>query len=400
MYAAVGFLAVLAAARIAPTIHDAATQPTGAAGADFRMVVYGPNALLAEHLNPWSLEASVPRFGPYPTPPVAPSSLLLAPLVTGLGVEVATTTWIALSVVLVVLGTWRIARSLGLTQAASMLLAGIVLLSPAGRYDIELGQLSPALIAAVAYFAVSDGSSHARWWHRAERGLYLLTTLYFFPKPTVALTLLAAELAYRRSARLFVRSVAAVAVVSVAMMAWIVERTGTGLGDLFGSLRATARVLGDLPVNRMAGDRVDLLSLVHPSPLLDIVFLAVVGAALWFVHRTNIESTLDRLLLGVGVVTLFTYHHYYDTLPFLALLLVAVTRWPNRQRIWLAAGLAITGSLPWSQRVVQVWSDATGIGSFPLGSRLLFVLGVGVLGWIAWRHLCTRRNFRGVLMSE
>lgn len=374
----VALIAGLAAYRVQPLLADSRDAPATGIGTDYRATVYGPNILVAEHNNPWDAEQSVPRFGPYPAPPVWPVSYIAYPLLNRVDYTTGLTLFMVCSILLVAGGCARIARSLGASRASSLLVACLVVLSPTHLYDLALGQTGAGMVAAVAFFA-ARAVKQPRYWHIAEQWIYGATILFLFAKPTFALTFLAANLAYDRSARVFLRFLAAAVAVGLANFIAIVVRSGEGLGDVVRSMRDSSTTLSEVAVNRMDGDRLDFLSLLHPSALIDIVALiAVVGGLMWL-HRLQSVDLRERLVLGVGLVTIGTYHHTYDSLPLLALLCVTVLVWPLRRSVPLAIGLVLPGWLYGFNAVRTVITDVIKIDFFALSARLITLVVVAVL---------------------
>jgi hypothetical protein len=290
-----------------------------------------------------------------------------------------------LTILITVLGTRSIVRSLGCSAAASWLIALLVLNSPPSLYNVEQGQTGAGLIAAAAFFAVR-ARSNPRWWDHAEAGLYLATICYLFAKPTFALGFLAAELAYRRRAKLFLIIAPTVVVLGSISMLVISARTNTSIGTLVDSARAAGELLGEAPVNRMDGDRLDLLSLFWPSPVLDVLMLLVAAALVVLVNRMRDATLHERLLLGTTAATLLTYHHIYDSLPLLAMVAATVVLWGLRRGVVLAGALVVVGWIDDVNRISMAWEDTIGIVWFVLRSRLIFFLCIAIAVIVLVEH--------------
>ena len=156
-------IAGLAAYRMQPLIADSRDASATGIGTDYRATVSGPNILVSEHDNPWDADASVPRFGPYPATPILPVSYTAYPLLTRIDYRNGLTVFLCSSILLVVVGCGRIARSLGLSRLMALLVSSAVVLSPTNLYNLALGQTGAGLVAAVAFFAVRAHNSQ-RWW--------------------------------------------------------------------------------------------------------------------------------------------------------------------------------------------------------------------------------------------
>ncbi len=378
LWVLVALIAGLAAYRMQPLLADSRDAPATGIGTDYRATVYGPNILVAEHINPWDAEESVPRFGPYPAPPVLPVSYIAYPLLNRVDYTTGLTLFMCCSILLVAAGCARIARSLGLSRVHAALVASAVALSPTHLYNVALGQTGAGLVAAVAFFAVRAQRA-PQFWHIAEKWIYGATILFLFAKPTFALTFLAANLAYERSTRVFLRFLAASVAVGLANFISIVVRSDAGLGSILRSMRESSTILSKVAVNRMDGDRLDFLSLLHPSALIDIVALIAVAAGLVWLNRTQSFDLRQRLVMGVGLVTIGSYHHTYDSLPLLALLCVTVLVWPLRRSIPLAIALVLPGWLYGFNAVRTAVTDVVSIDFFALSARLIFVVVVAML---------------------
>jgi len=374
---AVALFAVVLMIRLAPQVQDAHENADGAAGSDFKIAVYGPNVLVSEGRNPWDADNSVPRFGDAPASPILPSSYTLHPLLTRLGYPNSLTAFIILSALVVAFGTRSICRSIGLGFYTSLVIALIVSLSTTERYNIALGQTGAALIAAMAFFAVRHAPVR-RWWHVAEQFLHGATILVFFAKPTFALAFLAADLAYSRTMRTFVRAAAVVIAVGGLHLLWMAHDTGVGLGGLVRSIRVSADFLLTQPLQRLSGDRTDLLNLLTQSTVVDVLALAVCAAALVWLNRLRSTTLFERLLLGTTMLTALTYHHIYDTLPLVTLLLACILLWPWPSATAVAAGLVITGQVRTFGFLSRRIQDLIGIDWFALQARLVFFVCVGV----------------------
>lgn len=365
--------AVLAAARLQPIIADSQDAPATEVGVDYRTTVYGPNILVSERQNPWKPEASVPRFGRFPATPIWPVSYVAHPLLSRIGYTTGLSVFLSVSIALVIVGCGRISRSLGFSRLAALLIATLVALSPTHLYNVALGQTGVGLVAAVAYFAVRARQNPA-WWHCLEKWIYAATILFLFAKPTFALTFLAANLAYERSVRVFARFAAVAASIGLVSFVSIVVRSDQGPAAIVSSMRKSSTILGNLPVNRMDGDRLDLVSLIFPSPLLDVVALVAVAAGLVLLNQLAHTTLRERLVLGIGLVTIGTYHHMYDSLPLLALMCCTLLSWPLRQALLLGIGLVVSGWLYGINVIRNAITDVVPIDFFALQARLVFLL--------------------------
>ena len=384
IWVACGLLTLLAVQRFWPMIDGAASGDIRY-GEDFLTAVFGPNQLISEGVDPWSVSAAVPRFGSYPATPIIPSSYLAFPILEPIGAAAAVTGWMLISLFITVFGTRAVMRSLALPLDVSMLVALLVVVSPVSLYNIEQGQTGAGLVAAVAFFAIR-AHPEPRWWHRPEAWLYIGTIFFFFAKPTFALGFLAAELAYRRTAKLWAAFVAAIVVLGTISMFVIRARTGLSFGDLIESARSAGELLGAAPVNRMDGDRLDVLSLFWPSPALDVVMLAVaVGAVVW-VHRLRDTTLHERILLGTTAATLLTYHHIYDTMPLLALTAATAIIWGRWRGVVLGVALVVVGWIDDVNALSTAWQDLVGIDWFVLRSRLVFLLSFAVAAMVVIDH--------------
>lgn len=374
--AACAALALLAITRLWPMIEGAANGDIRY-GEDFLTAVYGPNELVAEGTNPWSVEAAVPRYGSYPATPIIPSSYLAFPALDAIGREATVTGWMVLTILITVVGIRSITRSLGCGPEAAWLISLLVLNSPPSLYNVEQGQTGAGLIAAAAFFAVRARPT-PRWWDHAEAGLHLATICYLFAKPTFALGFLAAEFAYRRRVRLFAIIAPTIVVLGGISMLVISARTDLSIGTLVDSARAAGELLGEAPVNRMDGDRLDLLSLFWPSPVLDVFMLLVAAALVVVINRLPGTTLHERLLLGTTAATLLTYHHIYDSLPLLGMVAATAALWGVRRGVVLAVALVVVGWIDDVNRISTTWQDVIGIDWFVLRSRLVFFLCLGV----------------------
>lgn len=368
----------LAAYRLQPIIADSRDAPASGIGADYRVNTYGPNIMVSEGQNPWDADASVPRFGDYPAPPVWPVSFTAYPMLSRFDYTTGLTLFMFSSIMIVAVGCRRIARSLGLSKLLALLIGSLVALSPAHLYNVALGQTGVGLVAAVAFFA-ARARQNPSWWHHVERWAYGATILFLFAKPTFALTFLAANFAYERSARVFGRFLAAAAAIGLVGFVLIVARSDAGIGEILRSMRKTSTDLGAVPVNRMDGDRLDFLSLVFPSPLFDLVALAAVAVGLLWLNRMANATLRERLVIGVGLVTIGTYHHMYDSLPLLALMCCTVVVWPVRRALLLSIGLIVPGWLYGFNAVRNAIAEVVPIDFFALSARLVFVVIASVM---------------------
>ncbi len=384
IWVACGLLTLLLVHRFWPMI-DGAAHGDVRYGEDFLTAVFGPNQLISEGVDPWSVSAAVPRFGSYPATPIIPSSYLAFPLLGPIGAAATVTGWMLISLVITVFGSRAVLRSLAIPLDVSMLVALLVAVSPVSLYNIEQGQTGAGLIAAVAFFAIR-AHPEPRWWHRPEAWLYIATIFFFFAKPTFALGFLAAELAYRRTAKLWAAFLAAVVVLGTISMFVIRSRTDLSFGDLIDSARASGELLGSVPVNRMDGDRLDLLSLFWPSPVLDVVMLAVAVGAIVRVHRLRGTTLHERILLGTTAATLLTYHHVYDTMPLLALTAATAIVWGRWRGVALGLALVVVGWIDDVNPLSMAWQDLVGIDWFVLRSRLVFLLSLAVAAMVVIDH--------------
>ena len=207
-------------------------------------------------------------------------------------------------------------------------------------------------------------------WQRAP-GEWAVTVV---AKPTFALTFLAANLAYERSVRVFARFAAVAASIGLVSFVSIVVRSDQGPAAIVSSMRKSSTILGNLPVNRMDGDRLDLVSLIFPSPLLDVVALVAVAAGLVLLNQLAHTTLRERLVLGIGLVTIGTYHHMYDSLPLLALMCCTLLSWPLRQALLLGIGLVVSGWLYGINVIRNAITDVVPIDFFALQARLVFLL--------------------------
>lgn len=359
-------------------IADSRNAPATDIGTDYRAILYAPNILVSESKNPWDPNESVPRFGPNPTAPIWPVNYIAYPLLSRFDYTTGLTFFLFCSVLLVMVGCRRIARSLGLSRLVALLVASVIALSPAHLYNVALGQTGVGVVAAVAYFAVR-AHENPMWWHQVEKWIYAATILLLFAKPTFALTFLAANLAYERSTREFLRFLGVAFAIGLASFISILVRSGASVGTVLKSMRATGTILSADAGNGLDGDRLDFFSLLHPSPLIDVVaIIAVIGGLIWL--NRNLHGDLrQRLVMGVGVVTIGTYHHTYDTLPLLALLVVTVLVWPRRRAVPLAIALVVPGWLYGFTAVRKAITDVITIDWFALSARIIFLVVVAVL---------------------
>ncbi len=371
-------VAALAAVRLQPLIADAPDAPSRNAGVDFRVNLYGPNVLVSEGKNPWNPALSVPRFGVFPASPIWPTSYSVHPLLARLDYSSVLTGFMCVSVLLVFQGSRRIVRSLGVNSVMASLVGALVVLSPTHLYNVALGQTGVGPVVLVAFFAVRAQANRS-WWHHLELWLYGATALMLFAKPTFALTFLAANLAYENSARVFARFFAAAAGIGLVAFVYILVRSDVGLGSIVRSMRESSTILGDAPVNRMDGDRLDFLSLIAPSPLIDLLMLAVVVGVLVWINRLPDTVLRERLVLSVGVVTIGTYHHVYDSLPLLALMCATVLIWPLARAVALAVGLVVSGWLYGLLAITNAITSVVSIDPFALQSRIIFLLVLAVM---------------------
>ncbi len=366
-------IAALAAYRIQPIIADSNDAPASGIGADYRAAVYGPNILVSEGQNPWEENASVPRFGPWPTAPIWPAMYTAAPLVARVDYAAGLTVFLLCSILLVAVGCGRIGRSLGLPRLFAVLVAALVVLSPVHLYNVALGQTGAGAVAAVAFFAARARQNPA-WWHHLEKWIYGATILFLFAKPTFALTFLAANFAYERSARTFGRFLAIAFSIGLVTFVSILARADVGIREILRSMSASSSTLSDLAGNHMDGDRLDFLALVLPSPIFDIVALVAVSAGLFWLNRVAHTTLHERLVLSIGLVTIGSYHHVYDSLPLLALLCVSLLFWRLRRALLLGAGLVVSGWLYGLNAVREAIGEVVSIDYYALSSRIIFFL--------------------------
>ena len=368
----------VAAKRLVPIVR----APLGAAGlgdvgVDFATIIYGPNLLVAEGLNPWDPINSVPRFGVFPSSPLWPSSYVFGSLFQRIGFDALLVTWMLLTVVIVVFGARRIALSFHVAPRAAWMIGVVMLLSPAFVYDVDLGQTGAGLVAITAFFAALHVPPRGRW-RLVEQIGFGAVALLLVPKPTFALAAITAELAYRRRLDWCARAAAVIAVVGGACLVVIMRRADLTIGNVIESVRETSTILGDVPLQRIEGDRVDWLSLIVPSPALDLAMIIVALAVVLVIWRWRAPTTFERLFLGTIVTTLLTYHHMYDTMHLLILVLVSMVLWPGR-RAWVVLAATVVAS--WLYRIAALdrfTSRLTDIGSFALQARLVFVVGGGL----------------------
>ena len=374
----VAFVAGLAAYRMQPLIADSRDALATGIGIDYRAIVYAPNILISERENPWNPEASVPRFGPHPTAPIWPVAYVAFPLLSRIGYTTGLTFFLLCSALLVVGGCGRIARSLGLSRLAALLVASLVALSPTHLFNVALGQTGAGAVAAVAFFAVRC-RENPMWWHQLEKWIYGAAILLLFAKPTFAITFLAANLAYERSARVFLKFLAAAFAIGLASFVSIVLRSGEGVGTILRSMRATSSILGQDTGNGLDGDRLDFISLFWPSSTIDLVALVAVAAGLLWLNRLTNADLRERLVLGVGLVTIGSYHHPYDSLPLLALLCVTLSVWPAPRKALLGIGLVASGWLYGFTALRKAITRVITIDFYALSARMIFIVVVGVL---------------------
>lgn len=362
----------LALYRLQPLIADSRDAPATGIGSDYRGTIYGPNILVSEHEVPWDADALVPRFGPYPTPPNLPVGYVAYPAFARVEYSTGLTLFLCCSILLVAFGSRRIARSLGLSQLLAWLVASLVVVSPTHLYNVALGQTGAGFVTAVAFFAMR-AVMQPRWWHHLEKWSYGVATLLLFGKPTVALTFLAANLAYERTTRVFWKFLAAAMVVGVGMFALIVTRSQETIGTVLGMLRASSTTLSGVRVNGMNGDRLDFVALLFGSPVVDALALAVVGVGLWWLNRLQRTTLRERLLIGIGLVTIGTYHHVYDSLPLLAIICATTLIWPIGRALLVALASVLSGWLYGFNAVREAIKDLIAIDYFALSARLIFV---------------------------
>ena len=112
LWVLVALIAGLAAYRMQPLLADSRDAPATGIGTDYRATVYRPNILVSEHSNPWDADASVPRFGSFPAPPVWPVSCIAYPLLERVDYTTGLTLFMCCSILLVAVGRAGIARSL------------------------------------------------------------------------------------------------------------------------------------------------------------------------------------------------------------------------------------------------------------------------------------------------
>ncbi len=377
LFVIAGLLLLLAGRAIVNDTMAVARADEPGRGVDYRITMYGPSTNISEGLDPWDVDNAVPRFGEVPPSPYLPSLYVPFALIAAVSAATSAAVLAAWSGVLTVAASSAIARALGASTPVSLIIGALVLMSPDSRYNLFLGQFGVAALAAVAYFAVRSRPRPGPLDH-VEAAVYLVTLGVFFVKPTFALTALAAELAFRRSAWCVAKLTALVLVISSVMFVVIAIRTDTGVLDLVSSVRNASTELGALEVNGLAGDRIDLPLLVIHSGLADLVALAVCAAVLVWINRLPDTTLLERLFLGLAAVTLLTYHHMYDTLPLLVVLLFLVTVWPLRRAVPLAVALLVVGWLRDVGPVVSVWESLTGAEWFALRARLSFAVAAVV----------------------
>ena len=371
-------IAGLATYRMQPLIADSRDALATGIGTDYRAIVYAPNILVAESENPWDADASVPRFGPHPTAPVWPVNYITFPLLSRVDYTTGLTFFLYCSILLVVVGCGRIARSLGLSRLVALLVASLVALSPVHLYNIALGQTGAGLVAAVAFFAVR-ARENPMWWHQLEKWIYGGTILLLFAKPTFAITFLAANLAYERSTRMFLRFLSVAFAIGLASFILIVLRSGLSVGTILRSMRSSSTILSQDVANGVDGDRLDFLSLLWPSALIDLAALVAVTVGLLWLNRMTHAGLRERLIMGIGLVTIGTYHHTYDSLPLLALLCVTALLWPLRRALPLAIALVVSGWLYGLNAVRKAITNVITIDFFALSARIIFVVVVAVL---------------------
>lgn len=369
----IALTASLAVYRLQPLLADSRDAPATGIGSDYRATVYGPNILVDEHKVPWDADESVPRFGPYPAPPALPVSYVAYPAFARAEYSTGLTLFLGCSIVLVAFGTRRIARSLGLSQLLAALVTSLVLLSPTHLYNVALGQTGVGVVTAVAFFATRAVIA-PRWWHQVEKWTYGAITLLLFGKPTFALTVLAANFAYERSARVFWKFTAAATGVGLLMLGLIVMRSDESVGGVLKMMRASSTTLSRVEVNGMDGDRLDFISLLFQSAVIDVIALAAVALGLWWLNRLEHATLRERLVMGLGLVTAGTYHHVYDSLPLLALICATVLIWPIHRAAILAVASVLAGWLYGFNAVREVITHWIAIDYFALSARIIFLI--------------------------
>jgi hypothetical protein len=356
-------------------------------GSDFRMNLWGPAILTSEGRNPWLPANSVPRFGIYSPSPVLPASYLLFPLFKWWGLVLTLQLWVTASLAITVVATRRVAKGLGLSNARASLMGLIVAISPVAEYNVNLAQFGVVALAACA-IVVPMGVEH-RTLHFAERCGYVMVIAVMFGKPTHAATLLLAELVFRRSIKWAMMAGAALVAMSALSFGVISARSGISVATLIRTMLDTAHNFADEAGS--LGSRTDFLSEWTSSLVFDIcaALAAIVGAKI--VSDSTRLTLVQRFAVAMCLLTAFSYHHIYDTLPVLVALcalafsLRGLARWVLVGALVLCEWLATP---PLVGRFVARWLD---VRWFDFRARLVFVLCVVVSASIIVNSQSSRR---------
>jgi hypothetical protein len=362
-------------------------------GSDFRMNLWGPAILTSEGKNPWLPANSVPRFGIYSPSPVLPASYLLFPVFKWCGLMVTLKLWVTASLVTTVMATRRVARGLGASLHVALALGLLVAISPVSEYNVNLAQFGAVGIAACAVMVPTG--PHRRWLHRVERLSYIAMIAVMFGKPTHAATLLLAEWVFQRSMKRSLMAGAALIAMSAVSFAVISARSGISVPDLMHTMFATAHNFADEAGS--LGSRTDLLSQWTTSLVFDLsaALAAIVGAKI--VSESTRLTLVQRFAVAMCLLTAFSYHHIYDTLPVLVALCALAHSRRDRWRWVLAVTLVAINWLatpPLIGGLVERWLD---VRWFDFRSRLVFAVCVMVAAVIVVK--ARREEGQVVLMS-
>jgi Glycosyltransferase family 87 len=286
---------------------------------DFRHVVYYPSRAFADGINPYDSSSYMTR---YPVDVAvslyAPAMFLLFLPFGLLPVVASSVAYFILTVVLTLVLAWAILRLSGwqATLSAILVVAGLVLLSRPGHWNLLSGQVT--LVVVLATYAA------LRFSQRAPRLAGVGIALAMF-KPSFAIPLILILLA-QGAGRAVLWGVGLAAALNLPALAILAEREG-GLSPFLATLTQTSHITATKLATDATGGvwRVDmpaLVSRVSGHPLRAWAGLLVAAAVLLpvmlmcrrFVEWDNSPQQRIPVALVCCGVLLSVYHQAYDLL--------------------------------------------------------------------------------------
>jgi hypothetical protein len=343
-------------------------------GGDFAINVYGPITLISERIQPWSLADSVPRFGAYPAGPILPVPYLLLSPLRYLTLSHAFAVWMICALGGSLLAAYRLSRHFGVSRAISSTASLLASISPVAGFGRSLGQVAVCSLAAIALLCRPSQTQ----WAVPERVILTCLTAFMITKPTYLLTMLAAEVALRRRIWVTLRWGVVAAVGGFFALCWVGVQTDSSLGALASALRINASFHSTTLASGPSGDRVDVVNAAIGSPLWEMVTVCAVGLIVLTGLWCRRGDELSRLICALGLVTVLTYHHVYDLLPQLVVLLVLLARSSRKSALMLALMLAFAGLL---------------FPGFPHPAYAMSIFSVGSLASYGWAAFVVAGSF-------